>query len=304
MLSKSLRQELGAAFSCSLPIPQATESQLRGALQQTLGNPGTLIRAQLASEICRAYGVLDEIGRQLAVAIEYFHTASLLLDDLPCMDNAAERRGAPCIHHTHGEATTLLTALAFVNRAYALLWEAIAHAPVERQRFICRYVERYLGLEGILNGQSQDLQYANLLAIRRSPQRVAIGKTVSLIRISLGLPALLGSAAPAQVKRFEQLALFWGLSYQVLDDLKDVYCKPIETGKTGARDASLNRPNLVLAVGPGATVAKLQSFLKMADRTLQHLVESLPALGFLAEVNKRFRAELGGIPGVMPLSFQ
>jgi geranylgeranyl diphosphate synthase type II len=300
MLSATLRQDLSAAFSGHLPVPPSTEAQLRGAVEQILRHPGTLIRAQLASEIGRAYRLPEQARRQLAVAIEYFHTASLLLDDLPCMDDAAQRRGVPCLHHTHGEATALLTALAFVNRAYGLLWEGISHASVERQRLIVRYVERCLGLEGILNGQSQDLHYASLPPARRSPQRVAVGKTVSLIRLSLAVPALLGNAAPGEVKLLEQLALFWGLSYQILDDLKDLYAKPAETGKTGARDARLNRPNLVLAIGPAASHTRLRRFLKMADRTLARLARSFPALRFLAEPHQRFQAEMAGLQSGVP----
>ena len=63
------------------------------------------------------------------------------------------------------------------------------------------------------------------------------------------LPALLGGAEPAEVKLLERLAAFWGLSYQALDDLKDVFQQAEQTGKTVARDASLNRPNLALAIG-------------------------------------------------------
>ena len=65
-------------------------------------------------------------AKDLAIALEYFHTASLLFDDLPCMDNASERRGVPCVHLAFGEAGAILAALALINRAYALSWRAVS----------------------------------------------------------------------------------------------------------------------------------------------------------------------------------
>ncbi len=97
-----------------------------------------------------------------AVALEYFHTASLLFDDLPCMDNALERRGAPCVHLAFGEEGAILTALALINRAYALTWRAVAGCPQVRQVRALAYIEHCLGVEGLLNGQSLDLHYSTL----------------------------------------------------------------------------------------------------------------------------------------------
>jgi geranylgeranyl diphosphate synthase type II len=51
-----------------------------------------------------------------ALALEYFHTASLIFDDLPCMDNALERPGAPCVHVAFGESTEVDIDLTVVGR--------------------------------------------------------------------------------------------------------------------------------------------------------------------------------------------
>ena len=45
-----------------------------------------------------------------ACAVEMVHTASLILDDLPAMDDARTRRGRPACHVAHGEATAILAA--------------------------------------------------------------------------------------------------------------------------------------------------------------------------------------------------
>jgi len=289
------RVKLLAAFAAGLPLGPETEPHLRGALQQTLLHPGSLIRAQLVYELAGAYGLKDDRAEKLAVAVEYFHTASLLFDDLPCMDDATQRRGEPCVHRSHGEAAAMLAALGLVNRAYALLWSGLAGSTPEQQSAAGDYVEKCLGVEGVLNGQSQDLHYASRTGNRPSPQQIATGKTVSLIQLSLVLPALLGGAEPAEVRLLERLAAFWGLSYQALDDLKDVFQQSEQTGKTAARDASLNRPNLALAIGATNALRRLERLLRLGDCTLERLLQRLPSLAFLTELRGRFREELAGL---------
>ena len=293
-------QQLAAAYVAGLPLAPQTEPNLGAALRQTLAHPGNFVRAQLACKMSHAYGLPDDQAKQLAVAVEYFHTASLIFDDLPCMDDATQRRGAPCVHQTHGEATAILAALALINRAYALLWKTFTNVPTERQLAAANYVEKCLGVEGILNGQSQDLHYAELPPEAHSPQKVASGKTVSLIRLSLVLPALLGGAKPEEVKLLERLASCWGLSYQILDDLKDILQKPEQTGKTVARDASLHRPNMALAIGAKGAIQRLERFTHLGDFTLARLTTRLPALVFLTELSLRFQEELAGLNAAAP----
>ena len=288
------RAKLREGFSSGLPMSSATELHLRGALQQTLRHPGSLVRAHLVFDMASAYGIPSERAEKLAVAIEYFHTASLIFDDLPCMDDATERRGEPCLHRSSGEAAAVLAALGLINRAYALLWNALVGASLAQQSAAADYLEECLGIEGVLNGQSQDLHYARQTGRRPTPQQIATGKTVSLIRLSLVLPALLGGASLAELKLLERLAAYWGLSYQILDDLKDVFHRPEQTGKTAARDASLHRPNLALAVGAPNAFRRLQRLMRLGDCTLERLLQRLPALAFLTELRGRFRSEFAG----------
>ena len=291
----TVQGKLLAAFSAGLPLATETEPHLRGALEQTLQHPGSMVRARLVYDMARGYELPDDRATKLAVAIEYFHTASLVFDDLPCMDDATQRRGEPCIHRSHGEAAAVLAALGLVNRAYALLWSGLAGSAPAQQSAAGAYVEKCLGIAGVLNGQSQDLHYASRTGNRPSPQQIATGKTVSLIQLSLVLPAMLGGAEPAEIQLLERLAAFWGLSYQALDDLKDVFQKSEQTGKTAARDASLNRPNLALAIGAPNAIRRLNRLMRLGDCTLDRLVGRLPQLTFLTELRGRFHDELAGL---------
>ena len=238
------RKQLREAFETFLPLPEGLEPHLEGALRQVLGNPGSLVRPQLVFQVATAYGVEATPATDLAVALEYFHTASLIFDDLPCMDDANERRGAECAHVTYGESGALLAALGIINRAYALAWRAVAACPANRQVKALECLEHHLGVGGLLNGQSMDLHYATLVQDLKTTERVALGKTVSLVKLAIVLPAVLCGADRDELQLLERISLFWGLAYQILDDLKDVMQSSAQTGKTAARDFDLGRPNI------------------------------------------------------------
>jgi geranylgeranyl pyrophosphate synthase len=283
------KAQLRTAFTHSMPLPAMLEPHLREALARVLENPGSLIRPEIVWEVALAYGLADSLATGLAIGLEYFHTASLLFDDLPAMDDALERRGASCVHVEFGDAGAILAALALVNRAYALTWKAVASAPAASRQRALDYVECHLGVEGLLNGQSMDLHYASLPRDRTTTECAAIGKTVSLIRLTLVLPALLGGASEIELQLLERIALFWGLSYQIVDDLKDILQSAHQSGKTPSRDLTLGRPNLALAMGIDSAVERLQRLIGLGDRTLDRLVTLRPGVQFL----RRLRSELG-----------
>jgi geranylgeranyl diphosphate synthase, type II len=283
------RKRLKDVFTTYLPLPVNLEPHLREALGQVLRNPGSLFRPEIVLEISLGYGLSETDATDLAIGLEYFHTASLLFDDLPSMDDAVERRGIPCVHLEFGDAGAILAALALINRAYVLIWRAVSSALPERRSTALAYVERYLGVGGLLNGQSMDLHYATLPHNRQMTEQIAMGKTVSLIRLTLVLPAILGGSSVSEVQILERLALFWGLSYQIVDDLKDVLQSSADAGKTVSRDLSLDRPNVALVIGIGGAVERLTRLIGLGDRMLRRLVAVRPGVSFL----EILRAELG-----------
>jgi geranylgeranyl pyrophosphate synthase len=286
---------LAEAFSSSLVLPGAMEPNFEDALQHVLENPGSLVRPRLVFQMATAYGLNADSAQELAVALEYFHTASLLFDDLPCMDNALERRGVPCTHLLFGEEGAILTALAFINRAYALTWRAVAGCAQSRQAGALSFIEECLGVGGLLNGQSFDLHYARLPRTLETTERIARGKTVSLIRLTLVLPALLGGASARELQQIERISVFWGLGYQIVDDLKDVLQSAAQTGKTPSRDEVLNRPNIAAVIGISGAVERLSRLINLGDRVLRHLLAVRPELEFLERLRNELQAELARV---------
>ena len=285
------------AFSAGIPLPSTLDPLFEEALRHVLDHPGSLIRPRMVQLVASVYGMEPEAARDLAIALEYFHTASLIFDDLPCMDNAMERRGVPCVHFEFGESSAILTALALINRAYALCWRVAALAPRDSQSRAMAYIEQLLGVNGLLNGQSLDLHYATLPHTRETTETIARGKTVSLIRITLVLPAILGGASERELKLFERIALHWGLAYQMVDDLKDLLDSQAKSGKTVARDLLLDRPNSSSVLGIPASVQRLTRFIELGDRSLALLLQLRIGFSFLGKLRGGLEEELARVTG-------
>lgn len=286
---------LSEAFSTLLPLPRSIDPDFEDALRHVLNNPGSMIRPRLVFEMATAYGLKDVLARDLAIALEYFHTASLLFDDLPCMDDGTERRGVPCTHRLFGEESAILAALALINRAYALTWRAVVRSPKGAQPHVLAFVEQCLGVNGLLNGQSLDLHYAALPHTQGTTELVARGKTVSLIRLTLALPAMLGDAPPRELRLIERLAEFWGLGYQILDDLKDVLQNASQSGKTPTRDALLGHPNLAVIIGIDGAAERLARFISLGNKVLRRLLKLRPSLIFLQNLGEELENELNKV---------
>lgn len=263
-----VRARLTRAYRSSLPLSAGIEPALGAALRDCLDHPGSLSRAQIAWAVGRNLGLRAGVARDLAIAVEYFHTASLVFDDLPSMDDAEHRRGRLCVHRVWGEATASLTALAFVTRGYALLWSALQGASPRVRRQAATLVEDCLGVAGILTGQARDLGFSASAGGAAEVVAVADGKTVSLIRLTLLLPALVGGGKRALLGRLERLAVAWGRAYQALDDAKDACLTDFEAGKSTRRDAVLGRPSLVRAEGWRPALARIEQWLSEASAEL------------------------------------
>src|SRR4029077_19500110 len=90
---------------------------------------------------------------------EMGHACSLVLDDLPSMDDAALRRGRPTVHRVYGESVALLAALALLNRAYSLVAEAAHRLALRRYTTedVVHHLAAAIGSDGLIGGQGLGL---------------------------------------------------------------------------------------------------------------------------------------------------
>src|SRR6476620_4837968 len=102
---------------------------VQAALQDSLFAPAKRLRPIVSLMVAEVFRAEPRRVLPAGCAVEMVHTASLILDDLPSMDDARERRGRPACHVAHGEATAILAAFALLNRAYEILAEGWPDGP-------------------------------------------------------------------------------------------------------------------------------------------------------------------------------
>jgi len=277
----ALRQSLCRALLERGPQAANADGRLAKCIAAALDNPGGFFRAELAYLSAEAHHLSASLAESMACAVEYFHIASLLLDDLPMMDDSMERRGRICPHLLFGEGPALLAALALITRAYGLLGHAIASCPPDRQQSGHAFVERCLGVAGIVNGQARDLGFHTAVPSSREARQIALQKTVPLIELALILPALLSGADGVRIRQLRRLSVCWGLSYQAIDDLGDVLLSTQTSGKSTGRDRELGRPNVAWEMGFARSGRYLDRLAAVAQASLDSLLRKNRRLEFL-----------------------
>jgi geranylgeranyl diphosphate synthase, type II len=187
----------------------ATESTLYTALHCALAGSGKRFRALLVMASGEAVYANKTLLFDSAIAIEMVHAHSLILDDLPCMDDAKMRRNQPALHIQFGESIAQLAASTLLSEAYSVLTKLHDVQATAR----CQILSRACGLNGIAQGQVEDL-------FGSAP--INQMKTAPLIAGALQLGLCSGGHASAyQVDCFSQFGMHLGNAYQLRDDALD-----------------------------------------------------------------------------------
>jgi geranylgeranyl diphosphate synthase type II len=196
--------------------------------------PSKQVRAVLTllcAELCRG-----DTARAvpLAAAIELIHAASLILDDLPSMDNAPLRRGRRANHLEFGEATAILAAFGLLNLAYGSI--ATAYEPPLAPR-MSSLLSEAVGPSGLIGGQDLDLRATDREITFETLERIHRGKTGALFVAAATCGALTAGASAEPIAALAAYAKNLGLAFQIVDDLLDVTGKTADTGKAVLADA-------------------------------------------------------------------
>jgi geranylgeranyl diphosphate synthase type II len=203
--------------------------KLSEACEYVLLNGGKRFRPALVFMLAEALGSTADVS-SAALAIEYFHTASLIADDLPCMDDDDERRNKPSVHRVYGEATALLASYALIAAGYGAIASCVSTLQKAQQSFVddanllgvlaLENAAYNTGLRGATGGQFLDIFPPDLsLATLRE---VIHKKTVSLFEISFVFGWLFGGGPPETLPAVKQAASHFGMAFQISDDLGDV----------------------------------------------------------------------------------
>jgi len=178
--------------------------------------------------------------RKVAVAVECFHKASLIHDDIEDEDDL--RYGEPTLHATHGVATAINVGDLLVGEGYRLL--ADADFPPAVRAELVRIASR--GHRLLCLGQGAELAWLRSPEPLSSNEVLAIfqRKTAPAFNVSLEIGAACAGAEPHVFGILRKYSDALGVAYQIRDDLDD-----LAAGEDGADDVTSLRPSLPLALG-------------------------------------------------------
>ncbi|MFN7993341.1 MAG: polyprenyl synthetase family protein [Bryobacteraceae bacterium] len=223
------------ALRSKLPISKLGGAQcLNDAVSYAVFSGGKRMRpilALLAAEICGAPAAL---ALPVACAVEFLHTASLTLDDLPPMDDAGLRRGRAAAHILFGQDMAILASLALLNEAYVIFAEVPGLLP-------CAF--REIGVNGMIGGQAADLRAT------RSHSRME--KTTALARLTMAAGAMVAGARAAETDALVSFGHALGEAYQISDDVADVLGSEPDMGKSTGQDQRHGRSSALVELGIG-----------------------------------------------------
>ncbi len=162
------------------------------------------------------------------ISIELIHSASLILDDLPSMDDASFRRGKKAHHRVFGPSKTILTAFYLVSESFNL----ISHSEK-----LINLLSSKLGENGLIMGQFLDLFYKN--GDMEVIKKIHNLKTTPLFEYSIIGSLVLAEKNGDILKDMKKLAEHVGYSYQLHDDYLDKFGSMKSLGKDINKDRNM-----------------------------------------------------------------
>jgi geranylgeranyl diphosphate synthase type II len=255
-----------------LPDPEQRPQAVHRAMHYALTGAGKRLRPALTLAVAELCGARTDRVLDLACAVEMVHACSLVLDDLPSMDDARLRRGRATTHLAFGENVALLAALALLNRAYALVAESAHRLALKRytSEDMVHHLAAAIGSEGLIGGQALDLLAPAADLDLELLEYIHSHKTGALFMAAGELGAMAADARRRDLELIARFAKNLGLAFQISDDLLDVLGTPDATGKDVQKD--VDKVTFVKLLGvPGAQA--------LAAELLGFAVESLAPLG-------------------------
>ncbi len=224
------------ALAARLPMPSGEGAQLQEAMRNAVLSGGKRLRPVFSLAIAELRNAPPSTVIDAACAVEMAHAASLILDDLPCMDNAELRRGQPCTHVRYGVATALLACVGLLSEAYRLVARNADARGGNRAGEAATALSEALGTSGLVMGQHLDLTLGDAAMACETVERVHHLKAGALFVLAARLPAILLDIPPVEQSALESFARSVGLAFQIGDDVIDARSEGEDAGRPNFAD--------------------------------------------------------------------
>lgn len=242
------------------------------ALGVMLTAGGKRFRPMLLLNIVDAYEpMLYDGALPVALALEMFHTYSLIHDDLPAMDDADLRRGHETLHKRFDEVTAILAGDALNTDAFYLIAKAPLRADVKIK--LVELLARDGGGRGMVLGQAIDCYFENTPLDIEQVKTLHKNKTAKLIATSMQMGAVIVGLEKRVQDALYDFGIDLGLLFQIQDDIIDETQSEEEAGKPTGNDSDKN--SFVNLLGLEKTLEEADSLAKDLQRRFEDFDEKL-----------------------------
>ncbi|HQR74252.1 MAG TPA: polyprenyl synthetase family protein [Sulfurovum sp.] len=250
----------------NLPHVESFHPIYEEALGAMLLAGGKRFRPMLLLRVVDAYEpLLYDSALPVALALEMFHTYSLIHDDLPAMDDAPLRRGHATLHTRYDEVTAILAGDALNTDAFYLIAKAPLRADVKIK--LIELLSRDGGSRGMVLGQAIDCYFENKPLTLEQIKTLHTNKTAKLIAVSLQMGAVIVGLEKKVQDALYDFGLDLGLLFQIQDDIIDETQSEEEAGKTTGIDG--NKNSFVTLLGLEQTVQEADVLAKALQRRFE-----------------------------------
>jgi octaprenyl-diphosphate synthase len=201
-----------------------------------LKSGGKRFRPLIALLISRFFNYQEKNRIDLACAIEYLHTATLLHDDV--VDNGRIRRGNPSANSVWGDKISVLVGDFFLSYSFSLM---VKIGALEILKVFSETTAQ------MAKGETFELN--NLGDLNLSEENyfsIITDKTASLFSAACECSAILGKARQEAQYPFKEYGLNLGIAFQLTDDLLDYVATEEEFGKSIGKDLKEGKITLPL----------------------------------------------------------
>ncbi len=204
-------------------------SYLSEPMNYALRAEGKMIRPALCLAATEAVGGNWREAVAVGVALEIFHTFTLVHDDI--MDGDELRRGIPTLHKAFGNNRALLSGDTLLIYVYQLISE------IDASKFASVFRAFNEGAMDVCRGQGWDMEFETMPHVEPAQYEMMIDlKTGALLKLACHLGGIMGGADEETIKDLSRFGLLLGRAFQMQDDLLEVTSSSEAMGKSLGSD--------------------------------------------------------------------
>jgi geranylgeranyl diphosphate synthase type I len=227
------------------PESSALHRYLYGILDEFVSRGGKRVRPAMAMLACEAVGGDPRLALSSGCAIEFFHAAALIHDDI--MDASLLRRDQKCAHIIHGEPLAINAG----DYALGLVCSIVVRDPLLDDRTKLEVLDTIGEMSArTVEGQALDVGWVRDDVYDLAPDdylEMALGKTGFYSGIApLTVGAIVGKASAAEKEALAAFGKNSSIAFQIQDDLLNILGDARTMGKDYLTDVLESKRTLMV----------------------------------------------------------